>query len=134
MRSCAQTPGRSRYRAVAGTVDAEDGEYVPFEAYAQLLSEHRDLYEVATSLVSQIAAGETTTDEGHQALAVSRRLEGYRSEVGLDGTRRHGELHQVHLQPMRGQRAHIICMGSGTYGTTFLAAKAVARSRLPAKG
>ena len=67
----------NRYRAVAGMVDAKDGEYVPFEAYEQLLSEHRDLYERAISLVSQIAAGETTTDEAQKALAVSRTLEGY---------------------------------------------------------
>lgn len=67
----------NRYRAVAGMVDAKDGEYVPFEAYEQLLSEHRDLYEVASSLVWQIAAGETTADEAHQALAVSRRLDGH---------------------------------------------------------
>jgi hypothetical protein len=67
----------NRYRAVAGMVDSSDGEYVPFEAYKQLLSERRELYELAISLVSQIAEGETTTDEAHKALAVSRRLEGY---------------------------------------------------------
>lgn len=27
-----------RYRAVAGMVDANEGEYVPFDAYEQLLS------------------------------------------------------------------------------------------------
>lgn len=67
----------NRYRAVAGIVDAKEGEYVPFEAYEQLLSEHRALYGLAISLVSQIAAGETTTDGAHQALAVSRRLDGH---------------------------------------------------------
>ena len=67
----------NRYRAVAGMVDSNDGEYVPFEAYKQLLTERRELYELAISLVSQIEEGETTTDEAHKALAVSRRLEGY---------------------------------------------------------
>lgn len=38
------------------------------------------------------------------------------------------------LQPLRGQRTHIICMGGGTYGTALLATKAVASSRRPAKG
>lgn len=33
------------------------------------------------------------------------------------------------LQPMRGQRTHVICVGSGRHSTTFLAAKAVVRSR-----
>ena len=65
----------NRYRAVAGMVDAKEGEYVPFDAYEQLLSEHRALYDVAISLISQIAAGKTTADEAHRALAVSRKLE-----------------------------------------------------------
>ena len=123
-----------RCRAVAGKVEAKDGEYVPFEACAQLLSEHRDFHEVAISLVRRVAAGETTTDEAHQTRAVTRRLEGCRSKGARDDTRRRGEPYLMHLQPIRGQRVHFICVGSGAYGTTFLAAEAMARSRLPAKG
>jgi hypothetical protein len=66
----------NRCRAAAGMVDSNDGEYVPFAADKQLLSERRELYELAISLVSRIAAGETTADEAHQALAVCKQWDG----------------------------------------------------------
>jgi hypothetical protein len=57
-------------------VDSDNGQYVEFKAYEDLLARYLSLFDTAGSYVDQVARVDMTLDEAKRAILVVRRLEG----------------------------------------------------------